>query len=162
MQAAWGVLGDEVACEVHRTDVLRAERSWTPPVPPRPPPRPDPRPRERPDPPPPRQTTYHDEPRADATPSARARVAIQSTVADRGGRVLVRLPVSQPCPSCGGAEFERTRCPMCRGRGVVTMRLKAWVTVPPGVRAGDRRVVLAELELYGERAMEVEFRVDPA
>ena len=89
-------------------------------------------------------------------------MAILSTVAERGGHVLVRLPVSQPCPSCAGAEFERTRCPMCQGRGIVTMRLKAWVTVPPGVRAGDRRVVLAELELYGERAMEVEFRVDPA
>lgn len=47
--------------------------------------------------------------------------------------------VSKPCPNCGGEGIIlKNPCPKCKGRGRVEAERTVTVTIPPGIKSGDR------------------------
>ncbi len=149
VQAAWAVLRDPDRRRAHRATL----DAWDPPGSPRPPPRPPPH-----APPPAPEPAAPQAPEPERPP-AEARVAILASLAQRGGRVLTRIPLRQRCPACADAPIARRLCRACSGAGVLTLRVKAFVTVPAGVTDGERREVPVELELYGASVRPVTFEV---
>jgi DnaJ-class molecular chaperone len=56
-----------------------------------------------------------------------------------GGKKSVSLQVEDACPRCGGTGTDRNRiCPQCHGTGRLIETKKFDVTIPKGVRAGQR------------------------
>ena len=56
-----------------------------------------------------------------------------------GGVKSLTLEVENICPTCGGTGTERNRiCPQCHGTGRIRERKKFEVTIPRGVRDGQR------------------------
>ena len=56
-----------------------------------------------------------------------------------GGKKSVALQIEDACPKCGGAGTQNARvCPECGGRGKVVQTKRFDVTIPKGVREGQR------------------------
>ena len=56
-----------------------------------------------------------------------------------GGKKNVALQIEEPCPTCGGSGTKNARvCPQCGGRGKVVQTKRFDVTIPKGVREGQR------------------------
>ena len=140
VQKAWEVVRDTLGRRRHR-EALEAEdaRVW----------RPEPKSREP-------------EPPAEPPPppaDRQLRISILRSVAERGGRLLTRVPLSLPCPGCEGSHLARASCRLCQGRGSLELRVKAWLTLPPEITSGQTLEVDAELELYGHRRVSVQVMV---
>lgn len=59
--------------------------------------------------------------------------------AHEGGKKTVPLQIEDVCPRCGGAGTDRGRlCPQCHGTGRILTTKKYDVTIPKGVREGQR------------------------
>lgn len=63
---------------------------------------------------------------------------IPLTLARSGGTVRVRLPGPIRCPRCRGAASSGLLCSHCQGSGVVRTPLDVDVTVPRGLRSGQK------------------------
>jgi DnaJ-class molecular chaperone len=56
-----------------------------------------------------------------------------------GGKKSVALQIEEPCPTCGGSGTKNARvCPECGGRGKIVQTKRFDVTIPKGVREGQR------------------------
>ena len=56
-----------------------------------------------------------------------------------GGKKSVALQIEEPCPTCGGAGTKNGRvCPECGGLGKIVQTKRFDVTIPKGVREGQR------------------------
>jgi DnaJ-class molecular chaperone len=56
-----------------------------------------------------------------------------------GGKKSVALQIEEPCPTCGGSGTKNARvCPECGGRGKSVQTKRFDVTIPKGVREGQR------------------------
>jgi DnaJ-class molecular chaperone len=83
------------------------------------------------------------------TPGARSRAQrgedLETTLdlklseAYSGGKKSVALQIEDACPKCGGSGTQNARvCPECGGRGKVVQTKRFDVTIPKGVREGQR------------------------
>lgn len=158
LQAAWNVLRDPEQRRAHSLALEAQDGPWpSRPGAHRPPTRPESAAR----PPPAEATPPRPEPQEAPAPSAPelARVSILAALARSGGRVLTRFPVRQRCLSCGDVPLGRRSCRACGGAGTLTLRVRAFVAVPPGVQDGDVHEVLVDLELLGPVVRPVRFAV---
>jgi len=56
-----------------------------------------------------------------------------------GGKKNIALQIEEPCPTCGGSGTKNARvCPECGGRGKTVQTKRFDVTIPKGLREGQR------------------------
>jgi molecular chaperone DnaJ len=81
-------------------------------------------------------------------------VEVPFRVAMLGGKISVTLPVTEPCPTCGGnggfavqrpcpqgrgrGKIPSTPCPTCQGAGEVRTERRVAITVPPATETGTK------------------------
>jgi DnaJ-class molecular chaperone len=62
-------------------------------------------------------------------------ISIPIEEAHRGTKRLVRVPVEEPCPECGGTGIKEGKtCPLCHGSGTETRLASFTVNIPKGVK----------------------------
>jgi DnaJ-class molecular chaperone len=67
--------------------------------------------------------------------------AIELTLQDAfaGGTKAISLQIEEPCPTCGGSGvLNQNICPTCHGTGRILTNKRFEVTIPKGVRTGQR------------------------
>jgi molecular chaperone DnaJ len=84
-----------------------------------------------------------------ATEQAVFDVRLDRTTADFGGTVRVGVPVDTACPDCVDQPVSRRDCSVCEGSGRLRLRVRATLSVPPGVAIGPRVKVYGHMELFG-------------
>jgi molecular chaperone DnaJ/curved DNA-binding protein len=69
---------------------------------------------------------------------------LRQAEAATGGMAMVALPVEIRCPACA-TKPHATPCTRCRGTRIVEELFSAWLTIPPGVTAGQTLAPSVEL-----------------
>jgi curved DNA-binding protein len=71
-------------------------------------------------------------------PDIESEISIPLEEAHRGTKRVVRIPVEEPCPECGGTGVKEGKtCPVCHGSGTETRFENFTVNIPKGVQDGS-------------------------